>query len=111
HEAGTLRIIAQASKARSQSLPDVPTIEEAGLKGVILETWHGAFVPEGTPSAIISRLGAEMRNAVLDPAIEQKLLNNAFDPVGGSPEAMAILLREDSEKYARLARELKIRLD
>jgi tripartite-type tricarboxylate transporter receptor subunit TctC len=111
HRAGTLRIIAQSSQARSRSLPDIPTIEEAGVKGVVLETWQGAFVPEKTPPAIIARLGTEMRNAMLDPTIGEKLLQSAYDPVGGSAEQLAALLRDDSDKYARLARDLKIKAD
>jgi tripartite-type tricarboxylate transporter receptor subunit TctC len=74
----------------------------------VLETWQGAFVPEGTPLAIIARLSAEMSNAMLDATIGEKVLQAAYDPVGGGSEKMAALLREDSEKYARLSRELKI---
>jgi tripartite-type tricarboxylate transporter receptor subunit TctC len=111
HRAGTIRIIAQSSQGRSRSLSDVPTIEEAGVKGVVLETWQGAFVPEGTPSEIIARLSAEMRNAMLDAAIGEKLLQSAYDPVGGSADQLAALLRDDSEKYARLAREFKINVN
>ena len=111
HRAGTLRIIAQSGQARSRSLSDVPTLEEAGIKGVVLENWQGAFVPEGTPVSIISRLNTELRNAMLDASVGEKLLQAAYDPVGGSPEQMAVLVREDSAKYARLARELKIKAE
>jgi tripartite-type tricarboxylate transporter receptor subunit TctC len=111
HRAGALRIIAQSSQARSTTLPDVPTIEEAGLKGVVLETWQGAFVPGGTPPAIIARLNIEIRNAMLDPTIGEKLLQAGYEAVGGTPEQLALLVREDSAKYARLARELKIKLE
>ena len=111
HRAGILRILAQSSKLRSPSLPDVPTIEEAGIKGVVLETWQGAFVAEGTPSPIVARLRAEIHNAMLDPVIGQKLLQAAYEPVGGTSEQLALLVQEDSAKYARLARELKIKLE
>ena len=110
HRAGTIRILAQSSQARSQSLPEVPTIEEAGVKGVVLETWLAAFAPEKTPAAIITRLSGEMHNAMLDPSIGEKLAPTAYDPVGGSAEQLAALVREDSAKYKRLARELKIKL-
>jgi tripartite-type tricarboxylate transporter receptor subunit TctC len=111
HRAGTLRILAQSARARSKSLPDVPTIDEGGLNGVILETWQGAFVPEGTPSAIITRLATEMRNAMLDSTISQKLMDAAYDSVGGDADQLATLVRDDSAKYARLARDLKIKID
>ena len=111
HRAGTIRIIAQSSQARSRSLPDVPTVEEAGVRGVVLETWHAAFAPERTPGAIISRLSAEMHKAMLDASIGEKLAQTAYEPVGGSAEELAAVFLEDSAKYERLARELKIKLN
>ena len=52
YKAGTLRLLAQTTKTRSPSLPDVPTYEEAGMKGLVLDQWLGVFVPAGTPPAI-----------------------------------------------------------
>jgi tripartite-type tricarboxylate transporter receptor subunit TctC len=111
HRAGSIRIIAQSSAARSPTLPDVPTLEEAGVKGVVLETWLAAFAPEKTPAPIISRLSDEMRKAMLDPTVAEKLAPTAYEPVGGSAEEMAALVRDDSAKYERLARELNIKLN
>jgi tripartite-type tricarboxylate transporter receptor subunit TctC len=91
-------------------MPDVPTIEEAGIKGVILETWVAAFTPEKTPPEIIARISAEMHKAMINPAVGEKLAPTAYEPVGGSADEMAILFREDSAKYASLAKELNIKL-
>jgi tripartite-type tricarboxylate transporter receptor subunit TctC len=110
YKAGTLRFLAQSTKMRSQSLPDVPTFEEAGMNGIVLETWYGAFVPPGTPGAVIARLNAEMNRAVSDPAVRDSLLQTATEPVGGSAERFARVLQEDSARYARLAKELDIKL-
>jgi tripartite-type tricarboxylate transporter receptor subunit TctC len=110
YKTGTLRFLAQSSKVRSQSLPDVPTFEEAGMNGIVLETWYGAFVPSGTPAAVIARLNAEMNKALADPVARDSLLQTATEPVGGSAEQFAAVLREDSAKYARLAGELGIKL-
>jgi len=107
---GTLRILAQSSKARAQSLPDVPTLEEAGMKGMVLESWFGAFVPSGTPGAVIARLNAEMNRAVADPATRDSFLQTATEPVGGSAEQFARVVQGDSARYARLAKELNIRI-
>src|SRR6516225_398954 len=96
HRAGTIRIIAQSSAARSTTLPDVPTIEEAGLKGVVLETWLAAFAPEKTPAAIIARLSGEMHKAMLDASVAEKLAPTAYEPVGGSADELAVLVRDDS---------------
>jgi tripartite-type tricarboxylate transporter receptor subunit TctC len=111
HRAGTIRIIAQSSKVRSPSLPDVPTIEEAGVRGVVLETWVAAFAPGKTPPAIISRLGTELHTAIVDPSVGEKLAPTAYDPVGGSAEELAALVLSDSAKYERLVKELNIRLN
>ena len=110
YKAGTLRFLAQSTKVRTQSLPDVPTFEEAGMNGIVLETWYGAFVPPGTPGAVIARLNAEMNLAVSDPAVRDSLLQTATEPVGGSAERFARVLQEDSARYARLAKELDIKL-
>jgi tripartite-type tricarboxylate transporter receptor subunit TctC len=110
YKTGTLRFLAQSSKVRAQSLPDVPTFEEAGFKGMVLDAWYGAFVPTGTPAVIIDRLNAEMNRAVGDPAVRDSLLQTATEPVGGSAEQFAGVVREDSAKYARLAKELNIKI-
>jgi tripartite-type tricarboxylate transporter receptor subunit TctC len=111
HQAGTLRIIAQSSQMRSRSLPDVPTIDESGLKGVVLDTWQGMFVPEKTPDEIIRQLDSEIVKAMSDKTLGDKLLQAAQEPVGGNAEQLARLLKDDTEKYARLVRELKIKID
>jgi tripartite-type tricarboxylate transporter receptor subunit TctC len=107
---GTLRCLAQSAKKRAESLPDVPTFEEAGFKGMVLDAWYGAFVPSGTPEAVIARLNAEMNKAAADRATRDSLLQTATEPVGGTPEQFAAVVREDGEKYARLAKELGIRV-
>jgi tripartite-type tricarboxylate transporter receptor subunit TctC len=107
---GTLRCLAQSSSKRAESLPDVPTFEEAGFKGMVLDAWYGAFVPSGTPEAVIARLNAEMNKAAADRATRDSLLQTATEPVGGTPEQFAAVVREDGAKYARLAKELGIRV-
>jgi tripartite-type tricarboxylate transporter receptor subunit TctC len=107
---GTLRCLAQSSTKRAESLPDVPTFEEAGFKGMVLDAWYGAFVPSGTPEAVIARLNAELNKAAADPATRESLLQTATEPVGGTPDQFAAVVREDSAKYARLAKELGIRV-
>ena len=107
---GTLRCLAQSSKKRAESLPDVPTFEEAGFPGMVLDAWYGAFVPSGTPEAVIARLNAEMNKAAADHATRDSLLQTATEPVGGTAEQFAAVVREDGARYARLAKELGIRV-
>jgi len=107
---GTLRCLAQSSSKRAESLPDVPTFEEAGFKGMVLDAWYGAFVPSGTPEAVITRLNAELNKAAADHATRDSLLQTATEPVGGTAEQFAAVVREDGARYARLAKELGIRV-
>jgi len=109
HRAGTLRLLAQTTAARSPGLADVPTYQEAGLKELVLDQWLGALVPAGTPAGIVARLNTEMNNALVQALIRDSFLQSAQEPVGGSAEQFGRLLREDFAKYERLARDLNIK--
>jgi tripartite-type tricarboxylate transporter receptor subunit TctC len=109
YKAGKLLLLAQTTEARSQSLPDIPTFQEAGIQGLIMDQWLGALVPAGTPAAIIARLNTEIAKALADPAIKTNLTNSAQEPIGGSAESFARLMRDDFAKYERLVRDLKIK--
>jgi tripartite-type tricarboxylate transporter receptor subunit TctC len=109
YKVGAVRMLAQSGEARSPSLPEVPTLQDAGFKGLVLETWYAAFVPVGTPPAIVARLNAEIDKALADPATGKSLLQTATEPVGGSADEIARIARADSEKYARLVRELNVK--
>ena len=105
----TLRFLAQSSETRSPTLPNIPTFQEAGFKGMVLDQWFGVFVPAGTPPDIIARLNAEYGKSLTDQKVRESMLKAANDPVGGTPEQFATLVRNDSAKYARLAKELGIK--
>ena len=89
----------------------MPTFPEAGVPGFVLDAWYAAFVPVGTPPSIVARLNAELDKVLKDPAVREKVLKTATEPVGGAPERLARLVQEDSEKYARLVNELNIRMN
>jgi len=109
YKAGNLRLLAQSTDKRSPSLLEVPTYQEAGIKGLVLDQWLGAFVPTGTPPAIVARLTREINKALAEPAIRNSFLQSAQEPVGGDAEAFARLVRDDFAKYQRLAKELNIK--
>jgi tripartite-type tricarboxylate transporter receptor subunit TctC len=111
HRAGKLRILAQTTATRAPSLPDIPTYEEAGLKGLVLDQWLGLFVPAGTPPEAVRRLNAEVDKALALPAMRERFAQAALEGVGGSPEQFAKLYREDAEKYRRLVKELDIKIN
>jgi tripartite-type tricarboxylate transporter receptor subunit TctC len=111
YEAKTLRFLAQSSEVRSPTLPEVPTFQESGFNGLVLEQWFGAFVPAGTPPEIVARLNTEIGKALVDPPIRENMLKSANEPIGGSPEQFARLVRDDTEKYGRLVKELNIKIN
>jgi tripartite-type tricarboxylate transporter receptor subunit TctC len=110
YKAGALRLLAQTTAARSESLPDVPTFGEAGIEGLVLDQWLGVLVSAGTPPEIVARLNADIGKALANPAIRANLLQSAQEPIGGTPEAFAARVREDFEKYGRLVQELNIKV-
>jgi tripartite-type tricarboxylate transporter receptor subunit TctC len=111
YKAGTLRLLAQSTQARSPSLPEVPTYQEAGIKGLLLEQWVGVFVPAGTPAAIVARLNADINKVLSEVAIREGFLQSAQEPVGGSEQQFAELVRDDFAKYGRLVKDLNVKAD
>lgn len=111
YRSGKLRILAQTTAARAASLPEVPTYQEAGYKGMVLDQWLGLMVPAGTPADIVRRLNGAVDRALALPALRERLAPQGLEAVGGSPEQFSRLYREDYEKYGRLIKELNIRLN
>ena len=111
YKVGTLRLLAQSTLARSPSLLDVPTYQEAGIKGLVLDQWLGVFVPAGTPPEIAVRLNAEINNALAEANVRESFLQSAQEPIGGTAAQFARLVRDDYDKYARLVRELDIKIN
>jgi tripartite-type tricarboxylate transporter receptor subunit TctC len=111
HKAGTLRLLAQSTERRSPTLPDVPTYQEAGMNGLVLDQWVGVFVPAGTAPGIAARLNAEINKALAESAVRDGFLQSGQEPVGGSAEAFSRLVRGDFVTYARLVKELNVKAE
>ena len=106
--AGTIQMLAQTTTKRAPTLPNVPTLDET-YKGLILEAWYAAFAPANTPAPVIAKLNAEMNKALKDPKLVDTFTKGAIEPVGGTPEDIGKLAQADSEKYAKLVKELGIK--
>ncbi len=109
HQAGTIRIIAQSSDKRAPALPDIPTLQEAGYKGLVLEAWYAAFAPPGMAPSLVAEINAAIGRALTDPRLREAFAKGIMEPIGGTPEQLGQLARADSAKYERLVRELEIR--
>jgi tripartite-type tricarboxylate transporter receptor subunit TctC len=111
YKQGTIRVLAQSTRARSPALPDVPTFEEAGVKGLVVEQWLGIVAPAKTPQAIISRLNAEMGKILADPAVRARYLQVALEPVGGSVEQFTAQIKDDHARYGALVKQFNIKVE
>jgi tripartite-type tricarboxylate transporter receptor subunit TctC len=107
-KAGRLRAIAMTSEKRSATLPDVPTTAEAGLPGVVGDSWVGMLAPAGTPADAIKRLHGAAMVSIADPAVREKLVAAGNTIIGNSPAEFAAFLRKESEKWAGVIRDAKI---
>jgi tripartite-type tricarboxylate transporter receptor subunit TctC len=111
YKAGTLYLLAQSMAERSRSLPNIPTYQEAGLKGLVVDQRVGVFVPQGTPVEIVSRLNTAFNAAIADEGVRRHFADLAQEPVGGTAEQYARMVREDWQKYARLVKELNVKVE
>jgi tripartite-type tricarboxylate transporter receptor subunit TctC len=111
YKAGTLRLLAQTTRERSLSLPDVPTFEEAGMKGLVIDQWLGVFAPAGTPSVIVERLNSEINKILTDPTVRKNFLDSALEPVGGSSAQFVRYVSEEYATFGRLVKELNIKTE
>jgi tripartite-type tricarboxylate transporter receptor subunit TctC len=106
---GRIRGIAVTSLKRSSALPELPTMNESGLKGFELLGWIGLLGPAGTPREIIDRLNAEV-NKQLAGDIRKRLTELGLDAVGGTPEQFAAFIRQDIAKYQRVVKAIHMPL-
>jgi len=109
---GKLRAVAVSTAQRVPSFPDVPTAEEAGVPGYVVITWYGVFAPAGTPGAIVNRLHADLVRAMQTPDVRAKLEGIGADgSVSRSPEEFAALVRADTARYAKIVKDIGLRID
>ena len=109
---GKLRALANSSAARLPAFPDVPTAQEAGLPGYQVITWYGVFAPAGTPPAIVNRLHADLVKAMQTPDVKSKLDGIGADgSFSRTPEDFAALVRSDTARYAKIVKEIGLKID
>lgn len=111
YKTGGLKLLAQSMATRSPALPDVPTFREAGLDALVVDQRTGVFVPVGTPPEIATRLNAGVNAALNDENVRKIFSDQAQEPAGGTAEHYARLVRDDSDKYARLVKELNVKVE
>ena len=105
---GQLRALAASGNKRLASLPNVPTFAEAGLAGFGIVYWSGLAAPAGTPKEVVARLNAEVKRALDTPDMKAFLASLSADPGGTDPEAFAKLMKDESARWAAVAKKADI---
>jgi tripartite-type tricarboxylate transporter receptor subunit TctC len=103
-KSGRLRPIANLGPKRSDQLPQVPTMKEAGVTGVEVTVWYGIFAPAATPRDVTAKLADTIARTARAPDIRQKLLDLGAEPVGNTPEEFGKLFREEVTRWAEVVR-------
>jgi tripartite-type tricarboxylate transporter receptor subunit TctC len=106
---GKLRALAVTSKMRSQTLPDMPTMAEAGYPGIEGEAWFAVIVPAGTPKEVVALLHREIVKAIALPGMKERMTTLGFEPVASTPEECAAQFRTESAKWGKVIREAGIK--
>lgn len=110
-KAGKLRALAVTTAKRSSSLPDVPTLQEAGFAGFDIGTWFGVLAPARTPADVVAKLNAEMVKVIQSPDFKKRMQDIGAEPIGNTPAQMAEQIASDTTRFAKLVADHKITTD
>lgn len=110
-KAGKLRALAILAPKRSALLPDVPTLDEVGVRGVDVASWVGILAPAGTPNEIVNRLQGEIAKIVAMPDVKERFASISYEPVGSTPEQFANLIRVEVAKWAKVVKETNFKVE
>lgn len=110
-KAGKLRALAVTTHKRSPLLPDVPTLEEAGLKGFDIETWYGVLAPVATPPAILAKLNTEMLKIIKSPEFAVRMKEAGCEPLGSTPADFARRISNETVKFAKIVKDGKLAIE
>ena len=110
-QAGKLKALGVTTKTRSTSLPDVPTLAEAGITGYEVSPWFAAFMPAGTPPAIVEKLGKTLNEAMTDQEVKKRLDFIGAEPIGSTPQALGQHLKTETDRWTALIKSAGITAD
>lgn len=110
-KSGALKALAAASRTRLAAASDVPTSAEAGLPGYEMTTWFGVFAPKGTGSEIVHLLNSKLQAVIDDPKLRKRLLDSGIEPIGGSADTFAALVRSDYRAWGQVVKASGVKLD
>jgi tripartite-type tricarboxylate transporter receptor subunit TctC len=109
-QGGKLKAFAASGTQRDPDFPNVPTMEEAGVKGFNITWWQGLAAPANTPPAVVAKLAAAANEALKSPELLAKARNLSLIPAGSTPQQLGQVMRDDMALYARIVKDAKIEL-
>ena len=104
-KSGRLKGLAVTHARRSPALPDVPTMAEAGVQNAESGSWIALLAPAGTPAAVVQKVGADVKDAVAQPDVREKLVSQGAVPQASTPQELQALINADLARYGRIIRE------
>ena len=107
-QSGKVRVFATSGASRDPDFPDIPTMEQAGVKGFVVTWWQGLAAPAGTPAPVIARLNAAAIEALKSPEVLAKAKGLSLFPSGSTPQQMGQLIRDDMALYSKIVKDAKI---
>jgi tripartite-type tricarboxylate transporter receptor subunit TctC len=109
--AGRLRMLAVMSAQRAEAFPNVPTLKQAGLPDLEVETWYAMFAPAGTPAAIVQRTNADLNDFLKEGDVKDVLEKQGLQPRGGAPEVLGERVKKDLASWTRVVKAAHIKAD
>ena len=109
--AGRLRALALTTSKRSALLPEIPTIEEAGVRGYEVATWTGVFLPANAPKEIVARVWKAAYDTLAQPSVREAFERLGSEPLRSTPEALALRMRNEMVKWTKVKQAVNIKLD
>ena len=110
-KAGKLRALAVTDLKRSPLLPELPTLDESGLKGYQIVGWNGLFVPAGTPQAVVNKLQSEVAKALTLADVKERLSVMGADGVGDTPQHFAAFIKAEIPKWAKVVKDAGLKVE
>jgi tripartite-type tricarboxylate transporter receptor subunit TctC len=107
-EAKQIRALGSTTPARAPYAPDVPTVDESGVKGFDVVTWNGIFAPANTPPEVVATLNREIAAVLADPDLKKRYAELGLEPLPTGPAALGGLLKNEVRKWARVINEAGI---
>jgi tripartite-type tricarboxylate transporter receptor subunit TctC len=106
-----LRALAVTTPKRASQLPEIPTLDETGLKGFEMTNWYGVVAPAGVPRDIINKVSADINKALQDPGVRKRLVDVGTEIGGGTPESFDNFIKSEIAKYTKLVKAANVQLD